>query len=285
MHSSELPNAPDLTIPAIPVICDQCAAAGLAGDAFFSAIPDILAFAPVPRRAHANGWSPEHQRAFIAAVAITGSPRQAARAIGRHQFGAEGLRTAKGGKAFAEAWDAAMDLAREREAHRIHVNIADLAAEREAQLDSLSVHPAPVEGGQLHPDCDYDPDAHADDYPEFWQAKRDVRERMIRARGLLLMLFASDPAKRDAWETLCGPVNWEQAAAMEAEDGEAYARPDTGQQVMHSARDADVLIAAEAGFLPDLTGGRDGVTEIIEEVLRLKSAAAKSTDGAADAST
>jgi hypothetical protein len=271
MHSSDLPATPDLSIPAIPVICDQCRAIGLAGDAFFAAIPDILAFSPVPRRAHANGWTPEHQRAFIAGLAITGSPRQAARAIGRHQFGAEQLRTAKGGKAFAEAWDAAMDLAREREAHRIHVNITELAADREAQLDQLSAHPRPVEGGELHPDCDYDPDAHADDYPEFWQAKRDVRERMLAARRLLLMLFASHPEKRAAWESLCGPVDWKRAAKMEAEDGEAYARPE-GSPARHSARDADVLIVAEAGFLPDLTGGRNGVKELHEEALRMKAA-------------
>jgi hypothetical protein len=34
---------------------------------------------------------------------------------------------------------------------------------------------------------------------------------------------------------------------------------------MQSARDPDLLIAAEAGFLPDMTGGRDGVAELLEE--------------------
>lgn len=109
------PPAPQ---PAIPVVCDTCRASGIAGEGPFAAIPDILEFEPVPRRAHANGWSPEHQRAFIAALAITGSPRQAARHVGRAQFGAEQLRSAKGGRSFAAAWDAALELARDRELAR-----------------------------------------------------------------------------------------------------------------------------------------------------------------------
>lgn len=46
----------ETAIPPIPVICDACRATGMAGDEAFSAIPDILAFEPVQRRAHANGW-------------------------------------------------------------------------------------------------------------------------------------------------------------------------------------------------------------------------------------
>ena len=121
MSAPNLPTSPD--IPTVPVICDKCRATGMAGDEAFSAIPDILNFTPVERRAHVNGWRPEHQRAFIAALAITGSPRQAARAIGRHAFGAEQLRNHRGGKSFAAAWDAALELARERETHRIHENL------------------------------------------------------------------------------------------------------------------------------------------------------------------
>ena len=41
-------------IPTVPVICDKCRAQGMAGDPAFAAIPDILAFDPVPRRAHVN---------------------------------------------------------------------------------------------------------------------------------------------------------------------------------------------------------------------------------------
>ena len=103
MTGSPIPSPPNPAPPApapIPVVCDQCRATGMAGDSAFSAIPDILDFVPVPRRAHVNNWTAEHQRAFIAALAMTGSPRQAARALGRHMFGAQQMRTARGGKSF-----------------------------------------------------------------------------------------------------------------------------------------------------------------------------------------
>lgn len=51
----------------IPVICDQCRQAGLLGEGPFAALQDLLDFAPVERRAHANGWTPEHQRALATA--------------------------------------------------------------------------------------------------------------------------------------------------------------------------------------------------------------------------
>ena len=122
MNKSEL-DAPRPPLPAtVPVICDRCRAEGVAGDPAFALIPDLLTFDPVPRRARVDNWTAEHQRAFIVALAITGSPRQAARALGRHPFGAEQLRSARGGRSFAEAWDAAMDLARDREFARIHAN-------------------------------------------------------------------------------------------------------------------------------------------------------------------
>lgn len=274
MHASELPGSPDLTPPTIPVVCDSCRATGMAGDAAFAAIPDILAFAPVPRRAHANGWTPEHQRAFIAALAITGSAKQAARAIGRHQFGAEQLRTAKGGKAFAEAWDAAMDLAREREAMRIHANLAELAEQREAELARISpAHPELVEGA-LHPDCDYDPDVHADDYPEHWQAKRNVRHRLLNARRLYLMLISTDPARRAAWEVLVGPVDWDRAERCEPQDDEPVPNPggERNPLGMPSMRKPDMILTVEAGLLPELTGGRDTIAELLEEVDRYRAA-------------
>jgi hypothetical protein len=245
-------------------------------------------FTPVQRRAHANGWTPEHQRAFIAALAITGSPRQAARAIGKHQFGAEGLRTAKTGRSFAAAWDAAMELARERETHRIHDNLAELAVQREEELAALSPSSPGRGGGAYEPAYrgyagselakavegtrslpatghfppGYDPEYDDDERLEYLTAQQQVRERMLRSRRLLLMLFSGHPEKRAAWEELCGPVDWEKAARLEAEDGEAYA--------MKHARDADVIITAEAGFLPEMTGGRDGVAEIFEEAFAMQ---------------
>ena len=115
----------------IPVICDRCRAEGMAGESPFAEIADILDFDPVPRRPHADGWTPEYQRAFIAALAVTGSARRAARAIGKHAFGAEQLKRARGGRAFAAAWDAALEIAKEREMARLGANLELLAAEQQ----------------------------------------------------------------------------------------------------------------------------------------------------------
>ena len=146
------------TAPVIPVICDRCREEGLAGDDPFTAIRDLLDFEPVQRRAHVNGWTPEHQRAFIAALALTGSPRQAARALGRWANGADQLRKGKSGRSFAEAWEAALELYREREFFRIKDNLAALAEQQQARDEaSLSqTHlralppptPTPLEEGQ-----------------------------------------------------------------------------------------------------------------------------------------
>ncbi|MFL6787414.1 MAG: hypothetical protein ACJ8FC_01990 [Sphingomicrobium sp.] len=134
MRKSDLDASPRLPSPdeaPIPVICDLCRAQGEAGAGPFESLGDLLRFTPVRRRARADGWSDEYQRAFIAALAVTGSPRKAARAIGKHAFGAEQLRKARGGASFAAAWDAAIDLCRERELAGLKSGLTDLAAEQE----------------------------------------------------------------------------------------------------------------------------------------------------------
>ena len=179
----------------------------MAGDEAFAAIPDLLDFEPVPRRPHANGWSPEHQRAFIAALAITGSARQAARHVGRATFGAEQLRLAKGGKSFAAAWDSALDLARDRELNRLHGNLGELKARTDAEQAQ-----AKAEGRLVPGDSDYDEEGES-----YEERMNDVRERIwdklqkLRKRTLIeeIMPF---PEKRAAWDTLHGPA---ETAAIE----------------------------------------------------------------------
>jgi len=100
------------------VLCDNCRQTGIAGDERFAQIPDILAFEPVRGSFQDRDWNEELQRAFIASLAVTGSPAQAAKSVGRHALGAERLRKARGGRGFGEAWDAAIEIARERELQR-----------------------------------------------------------------------------------------------------------------------------------------------------------------------
>ncbi|HZG07987.1 MAG TPA: hypothetical protein VEZ70_03300 [Allosphingosinicella sp.] len=127
----------------IPVICDCCRAEGLTGQDPFESFGDLLDFEPVPRRkARADGWDAEVQRAFIAALSLTGSARQAARAVGKAQFGADQLRQAPGNQGFLAAWDEAMDLAAAERSRRLAEGVRTVAAE---QADRRTA-PAPWSG-------------------------------------------------------------------------------------------------------------------------------------------
>lgn len=70
--------------------------------------PD-LDFEPVPRKYRHDGWTPERQRAFIAALADTGSVSAACRRINMSAEGAYYLRRAPGAESFRAAWTAALD--------------------------------------------------------------------------------------------------------------------------------------------------------------------------------
>lgn len=117
----------------IPVICDRCRAEANAGEDPFTAIADSLAFEPVKRnRERVNGWSPDRQRAFIAALVLTGSPKQAAEAVERNAAGVDKLKQAADGASFAAACEAAIALHRERERFRLDQALAALARPRAA---------------------------------------------------------------------------------------------------------------------------------------------------------
>lgn len=72
-------------------------------------------FTPVPRlKDRTNGWKPEVQRAFIEALAETGSVKSAAARVGRAEVGAYLLRRHPEAQQFCEAWDAALDIGMRR---------------------------------------------------------------------------------------------------------------------------------------------------------------------------
>jgi hypothetical protein len=248
--------------PLIPVICDRCRAEGTAGDDPFTAIRDLLTFEPVSRRAHVNNWTAEHQRAFVAALAMTGSPRQAARALGRHAFGAEQLRSAKGGKSFAEAWDAALELYRERELFRIKDNLAGLAEQQQARDEGglptshLRALPAPSSRrGEGWGERDHAPCPHCDELDEELRVVREhdeslrrVRRKLFMTRRIYLLSIADDPERRAAWELLCGPVDWPAARAMQAQPDE-----DLQRASIMELQGAGWQVPLKTGFAPDLT--------------------------------
>lgn len=94
---------------------------------------DLLDFDPVPRKRHrVDGWHAEAQRAFVHALALTGSRRRAAAAVGKSQFGVDQLLRAPGSTSFRAACDAAMAIAAERSAGRLATGLEAVAAESAA---------------------------------------------------------------------------------------------------------------------------------------------------------
>ncbi|QIL02921.1 hypothetical protein G7078_09090 [Sphingomonas sinipercae] len=239
-------RASSLPTPVLPVICDSCRAQGAAGEGQFAEVGDILHFAPVPRRPQVGNWTPDQQRAFIVALAITGSPKRAGIAIGRDDRGAMKLRTAKGGESFSKAWDAALAIFAEKEK----------AAERERTKGRLEAragrHGSAGPSGRSKEDQEADLAREREDYEA---ARARIRDRLLRARRLYLFTLCADEAKQAAWEALCGPVDWARALEMKPQDNEPY----PVRMV-----EPDMLLTAEGGCIPDMVGcGRDRGQEYV----------------------
>ncbi len=77
---------------------------------------------PVLRKPRADGWSPQRQRDFIAALADTGSVAAATRAVGMSEQSCYRLRRSPGAENFAAAWDAAV--------HQASLKLVDVAFDR-----------------------------------------------------------------------------------------------------------------------------------------------------------
>lgn len=71
--------------------------------------PPLPDFTPVPRKYRHDGWTPERQKAFIAALADTGSVSRAAGQVNMAQANCYTLRRAAGAESFRRAWAAALD--------------------------------------------------------------------------------------------------------------------------------------------------------------------------------
>lgn len=76
--------------------------------------PPLPDFAPVPRKYRHDGWTPDRQKAFIEALADTGSVSRAAKMINMSPEGAYYLRRQPGAEAFRRAWEAALDFGVQR---------------------------------------------------------------------------------------------------------------------------------------------------------------------------
>lgn len=130
-----------MSIP-IPVVCGRCGATGIAGEADFTNLGDLLSFEAVPRQLkRRDGWTGVLQREFIARLAQSGSPTLAAEAMRKSLHGVRKLLKDPGGDGFRAAWERAVELGEAAEARR---RIAE-----QAEIDARSAHPSgrPRRGG------------------------------------------------------------------------------------------------------------------------------------------
>jgi hypothetical protein len=73
-------------------------------------IPD---FSPVPmQRTRHDGWTPQRQKQFLAALGATGTVDAAARMTGMTRMAAYNLRKRDGAESFSAAWDFAIGMGR-----------------------------------------------------------------------------------------------------------------------------------------------------------------------------
>jgi len=186
---------PEGELPVLPVICDKCGSQGVAGDEAFADIPYLLAFDPVPRPAHDRLWDPATQRAFVAALAVTGSIERAARSIKRHGFAVEKLRKSRGAREFNEACEAALDVARQRELAKMGGTLAELQSESGGRTR---------DGQIINEYGEYEDEASVESRAD------EIRERIFgKLEKLRRRSLAEDvipyPEKRAAWIVFNGP--------------------------------------------------------------------------------
>lgn len=78
-------------------------------------LADAPEFTAVPmERVRHDGWTPERQHMFIAALTATGTVDSAARSVGMTRMAAYNLRKRAGAESFCDAWDCAIHAGRAR---------------------------------------------------------------------------------------------------------------------------------------------------------------------------
>jgi len=75
--------------------------------ALAESLPGLLDFTPVRLRARVEGWTPERQRAYVAALARWGRGRLAAQHVGLSEQSAARLHRRPGAASFTAAWERA----------------------------------------------------------------------------------------------------------------------------------------------------------------------------------
>jgi hypothetical protein len=193
-------------------------------------IAALLDFEPVPMNKRVNGWDADAQRAFVALIAATGSKNRAAAAIRRHTGGLKRIRDRPDAAGFANAIDAALELAGRRSGKFLAGSVA-AAHKADPHVQ------AP--GQRLNEFGEWEDEESLAQRAE--QAMDSIRRKLANARRLYLQEISADPGKRAAFEILTElPIDWKKAERLEPQEFEPWLR--TNQ------RQPDMILTAESGW-------------------------------------
>ena len=199
-------------------------------------------FDPVPRKYRHDGWTPDRQRAFIEALADTGSVSRAAKRINMSSEGAYYPRRQPGAESFRAAWNAALDhgvqrltdIALDRATEGVTVPVfwrGEQVGERRSYNDRLLMfmlkhHKADqygalpaLRGGTRSKELDAleAQDAFRDRIAQSERRRAELSTRLAAIRRNFKADIADDPAKRAAWDVLVGPTDWDDLDAVDCE--------------------------------------------------------------------
>jgi len=175
-------------------------------------IEALLKFEPAPRKREVEGaWTPELQREFIARLAVTGSPGRASEEMGKTDTGVRKLYRSPEAASFRAAWDKAVELAKRRKAARAVEEQTVAPGSRPPSLDHRrkAAPAACPQCGREHASAE--DEAAAAYAREAEEARERIMKRLDRMRRKDLIEIRDDPAKRQAYEVLHGPIDWDNA--------------------------------------------------------------------------
>jgi hypothetical protein len=223
-------------------------------------IAPLLRFEPVVRKVkRPDGWTPELQRELIARIAATGTVQAAVWQMGKHATGAEALYKTPGADSFRQSWDAATIIGRRRgglDSRPPYLGEVPGITRRRPKSPSPLAGEGWGEGAEgqiLNEFGEWEDEGSLRRRAE--EARDSITNKLLRARRLYLQEICDSPGHRAAFEILTElPVDWDKAAALEAQPDEPYHR------VM--MRKPDMLLTAENGWMGDLAHGPDKKAEL-----------------------
>lgn len=184
-----------------------------------SPLPPELQFTPVVRRRQKNPMTAVRQRAFIRALAATGSVRDSVRAIGVTKHAVYALRDAPGGESFGKAWEKARargsgtvtDVLYDHAVNGVPERIYKdgvLVGERRVFNTRAQMWIAKGHLSQGQPAASAALEAPRDPERTPEQLRDLMYSKLTAIRDGWLSELAEDPAKRAAWELIAGRTNW-----------------------------------------------------------------------------